>query len=75
MNANEAEISNPSDKAFCSIEDWEAACLAVNLVGNGKYGLHSNVEGGKDMPIFFLGGADAWWLKPHAFVTGSFADS
>lgn len=60
---NEAEISNPSDKAFCCIDDWEAACLAVNMVGNGKYGLHSRQDGGKDMPIFIFGGTDNWWKK------------
>lgn len=55
----EAEIINPSDKAFVSVEDWEAACIAVCIVGNGKYGLDR--EGSDGMPIFLFQGPDTWF--------------
>ena len=57
----EAEIINPSDKAFCDASDWETACIAVCVVGEGKYGLKLNEE--KTMPIFLFGGSEEYFKK------------
>ena len=56
------EIINPSDKCFLSGENLEAICAAVALIGDGKYGLTSD-DGSTVMPVFILGGRDAWWKE------------
>jgi hypothetical protein len=66
----EGEIINPSDKAFLNVDDWEAACLAVCVVGSGKYGIEVVPHHG--MPIFLFGGekeADGFFTKEfgHTF--------
>ncbi|MFI2810174.1 hypothetical protein [Microbulbifer sp. JSM ZJ756] len=53
------EISNPSDKATIDCSDREAACLAVLILGQGKYGIIDD-EGDQGMPIFVFGGVEEW---------------
>lgn len=53
------EVINPSDKVTLETESEPAAIAAVLLLGRGKYGL-SNEKGETVVPIFLLGGYDAW---------------
>jgi hypothetical protein len=56
------EVSNPSDYATIEYKDMLAACLAVCIVGNGKYGIVDD-EGDQGMPIFLFGGHDEWFTS------------
>jgi hypothetical protein len=47
------EIINPSDKAYITSDNFEVACVAVCVLGNGHYGLHE-VDGEKRMPPFLF---------------------
>ncbi|BBB29343.1 hypothetical protein [Neptunomonas japonica] len=54
------EISNPSDKATIDCSDRIAACIAVCIIGRGRYGIIDD-ESDNGMPIFLLGGSDEWF--------------
>lgn len=51
------EISNPSDRATIDYTDPLATCLAVVLLGRGRYGIR------EEMPTFFMGGHDEWFTE------------
>jgi len=63
------EISNPSD-AYTIRGEFLVAAVAVLCLGEGKYGLHPEKEGDRELPVFLLGGAD-WWIKEN--LGGDFA--
>lgn len=54
---NFKEIINPSDKAFINVQDKEAACLAIALMSEGRYGIEETLS------IFLFGGSDDWFIK------------
>lgn len=56
------EIVNPSDTATLEAVDFEVACCACLLLGEGTYGLRE-VGGVREMPIlaFFPGDANTWF--------------
>lgn len=53
------EISNPSDAITIEHDDELVAAVAVLCIGEGRYGL-VRPDGTQAMPIFLLGGAEAW---------------
>ena len=54
------EISNPSDPYTIKSDDWRVTCAATLLLGGGAYGL-TEYRGKRGMPVFLLGGCDAWF--------------
>lgn len=62
MSTLRFELVNPSDPYMFTAPDLETAALAVVLLGRGKYGGKS-LDGGKDVPIFLLGGHDEWFSE------------
>lgn len=56
------EIVNPSDPYTMQADDLRIAALACILLGEGKYGLRSE-DGSTAMPLFILGGHDAWFVE------------
>jgi hypothetical protein len=71
------DIINPSDACHMQTDDPEAAAVAVCLLGNGQYGLEELNPGPGStpfkMPMFLLGGHDAWWTRTfgHDFEAGA----
>jgi hypothetical protein len=61
MSTLRFELVNPSDAYTFTAPDLETAALAVVLLGRGRYGGKS-LDGGKDVPIFLLGGHDNWFV-------------
>lgn len=53
------EIINPSDPVRVESEDQTVACVAVALLGEGRYGLR-NEDGDSVLPPLFLGGTEQW---------------
>ncbi|MEN6325810.1 MAG: hypothetical protein ABFD18_06350 [Syntrophomonas sp.] len=54
------EIINPSDKYTLETDDFKTACIAVLILGEGKYSI-DQVDGNLNMPIFLFGGHDEWF--------------
>lgn len=59
------EISNPSDPYTFKAPDFKSACIAICILGHGKYGIEEiggdkNGGSGK-MPVFIFGGHDQWF--------------
>ncbi|MFH1422721.1 MAG: hypothetical protein ABIH42_08440 [Planctomycetota bacterium] len=53
------EIINPSDRCFVEGDDFKTVCIAVIVLGDGKYGLRQ-VDGDLHMPpVIFAHG----WFK------------
>lgn len=61
----EYELINPSDPYTFLAEDFETATLTV-LTLSPQYGAEPK-DGGEDVPMFFLGGADylTGWYQEH----------
>lgn len=55
----EYELINPSDPYTFIAEDFETAALTVFVLGTA-YGAKPK-DGGEDVPIFLLGGAEEWY--------------
>lgn len=53
------ELSNPSDAVHVEAEDTTVACVAVLLLGQGRYGLRDE-HGETVLPLLFLGGLHQW---------------
>jgi len=53
------EIVNPSDHYTIEAADFRIAAAAVLVLGRGAFGLTSD-EGGAELPVFLLGGADEY---------------
>lgn len=79
------EISNPSDCITIEADDELVACVAVLLLGSGKYGLVRQ-DGATVLSIFLLGGADAWiaervgdnldeWIEAHSTELATVLDT
>lgn len=62
MSTLQFELVNPSDPYTFTAPNLETAALAVVLLGRGRYGAKS-LDGGKDVPIFLLGGHDEWFTE------------
>lgn len=56
-------IINPSDDLTFEAPDLEVAALSIFLLSNGQYGADCQEDGVRDadVPIFLMGGAQAWW--------------
>ena len=60
------EITNPSDRYTIETDDWQTACVANLVLGQGQYGLQEldgnfqEAEEGHFMPIFIFGGSEEW---------------
>lgn len=59
------EIINPSDCVTFVCENETIACNVLTLLGSGQYGGDCLEDSTKDIPIFMLGGFDAWWKQRH----------
>lgn len=55
------DIINPSDTMSFRAPDLQVAALSMFLLSDGKFGADCREGGGEDVPIFLLGGAQAWW--------------
>jgi hypothetical protein len=55
-------IVNPSDPYTVEAESLDVAAMACILMGQGKFAFKS-LEGGEEVPVFFLGGSDKWCQK------------
>ena len=61
------ELVNPSDAVTFECEDVRVACVAVLVLGEGKYGL-TDTKGDSVLPLFMFGGMDpvnAWFKEQH----------
>lgn len=56
------EVINPSDAYTICIDDPLAACVAVALLTNGKWGI-KDADGNQVLPMFIFGGFDEWWKE------------
>jgi hypothetical protein len=56
------EVINPSDQVTIDAPTFEAAALAIILIGNGAYGGSAIDHDGERVPIF-LGGGWRTWIK------------
>ena len=61
------EISNPSDPYTLDSDDYEAACFAVLMLGNGLYGMDPEKPGEPGMGIFIFGGSENWWKETFGY--------
>lgn len=61
-------IENPSDAYTLASADEKAAQMATLLLGRGAYGL-TDEQGATVLPIFLLGGGDAWVKERFGDVT------
>lgn len=59
------DIINPSDACLMISDDFEAAAIAICLLGEGQYGLEQEdaAQGEKpfNVPVFLFGGHDEWF--------------
>lgn len=55
------DIINPSDSMTFRAPDLQVAALSMFLLSEGKFGADCREDGGENVPIFALGGAQAWW--------------
>jgi hypothetical protein len=61
------EIINPSDAYTLEGDDFEAACFAVLVLGQGQYALEPQERDAPGMGLFVFGGAEDWWLKQFGY--------
>lgn len=56
------EIANPSDPYTMEAKDFQTACVAACILGEGKLGL-TEIGGDHSMPVFIFGGHDEWFTE------------
>jgi hypothetical protein len=56
------EIVNHSDPYTIEASSLDVAAMTAILLGQGQYRFKS-LDGGEDVPLFFLGGGDVWAKK------------
>lgn len=54
------KVSNPSDPITLAAESDAVAACAGLMLGRGKFGVHRKEDGETVLPIFLLGGFEAW---------------
>lgn len=68
------EIINPSDKVLVEADDEDVACVAVLLLGEGRYGLRRVDTDVTVLPVFLIGGA-VEWLHARGIVSKPTVDA
>ena len=70
------KIVNPSDPYTITADDRAVACVAVMLLGEGKYALKDEQDV-TVLPLFLFGGdPEGWLLKEHSVANlGDFVNS
>ncbi len=67
------ELINPSDQITFTAESHELACIAVGLIGEGKYGATELEGAGASVPLWLFGGTDQYFQT--TFGRKSFEDA
>jgi hypothetical protein len=65
------EIINPSDAYTLEADDFDVACVAVAILGNGAYGLEA--DDGRKSPVFF--GWDDWFAARGIVELGPYVEA
>jgi hypothetical protein len=71
------DIINPSDACLMISDDFEAAAVAICLLGEGKYGLEQldakPLDKPLEVPMFLFGGHEEWFKTTfgHDFETSA----